>query len=265
MVINASTSELFHSLSTPGTHETQISELFGGRMSFEGSQPVFNKPLTILAFTNRSGSNLMADYLRQTRKYSGFSEALNWDEVKLAKSKADITSFPDYISSLVDRAPAHALWGVKASWDQMAMLSRTNIYSMFPSVRVVHVVRNDLLAQAVSHWIAHQTGKWTSFHKGKDTAPVFDHAAIERILMSVQKANCYVNCISRAMKWHRIALLYESLLADPRHMIERVAKFTGVSLDDWKPDEPKISMQRGDTNAEFSQETLDIWRSALMK
>ena len=94
---------------------------------------------------------------------------------------------------------------------------------------------------------------------------MFDHAAIERILMSVQKANCRVNCISRAMKWHRIALLYESLLADPRHMIERVATVTGVSLDDWKPGEPKISMQRSDTNAEFSQDTVDIRRSALMR
>ena len=110
------------------------------------------------------------------------------------------------------------------------------------------------------HWVATSTASVQ-----KDTVPVFDHAAIERILMSVQKANFYVNCISRAMNWHRIAVLYESLLNDPQHMIERVAKFTGVSLGDWKPNEPKISMQRDDTNADFGQDTLDIWRSALMK
>lgn len=263
MPVNTPPSELFQSLSAPGVHETQIAEMFSGKMKFDGNQPVFDKPLVIMAFSNRSGSNLLADYLRQTRRFAGFRETLNWDEVKLGLSKAPVASFPDYIESLVKGVTPRTYWGVKASWDQMAMLARANIAGMFPSVKVIHSMRSDLLAQAVSHWIAHQTGKWTSTHSGRDVAPVFDGRTIEGILLSVQKANCYVDCICRAMNWPRIGVIYENLQKTPQGPVERVARFVGVPLDDWKPGEPRISMQRDNINTDFTKETLQRWRSTL--
>ena len=54
------------SLRTPGRHETTIKRQFGSRVRFEGTAPVFDKPLILMAFTNRCGSHLLADYLRQT-------------------------------------------------------------------------------------------------------------------------------------------------------------------------------------------------------
>lgn len=258
-----STSELLRQLSVPGIHEKNIREIFPKNAHYDLEAPTFDKPLYIMAFTNRSGSNLLADYLRQTDKFTGFREALNWEEVNLSVSKTETASLPDYIKNISRSAPQHTLWGVKASWDQMAMLVRTNIISMFPSVRVVHTVRADLIGQAISHWIAHQTGKWTSRHSGSNTQPTFNNTAIERILSDIQMANCYIDCICRAMGWPRISVVYEHLQADPKLVMSRIAKFSSIDLDDWLPEQPSISRQRDNINDDFREMCFKHWRAAL--
>ncbi|MBA4491493.1 Stf0 family sulfotransferase [Paracoccus sp. S1E-3] len=263
MLGSFSSGELFQALSRPGQHEVRINDLFSGNVRFDGKTPVFDRPLVIMAFSNRSGSNLLADYLRQTRRFAGFAEALNWDEVSLFLSKKRISSFPEYIETLARGAPPRSIWGVKASWDQMAMLTRANIFGMFPEVKVIHSVRRDVLGQATSHWIAHQTGKWTSTHNGTSAVPVFDSTAIERILMGIHRSNGYVDCICQAMHWPRIPIFYENVQQNMRLEIERIAKFMGVSIDDWQPAKPRISMQRDDTNATFKRECFARWRGAL--
>ena len=54
-------------LSAQGPHESRVRALFPDAFAFAGERPVFSKPLCILAFTNRSGSNLLADYLPYTK------------------------------------------------------------------------------------------------------------------------------------------------------------------------------------------------------
>tara|TARA_B110000503_G_C6824913_1_gene280420 strand:+ start:275 stop:487 length:213 start_codon:yes stop_codon:yes gene_type:complete len=48
---------------------------------FEGDTPLFDKPLVILAFTNRCGSDLFFEYLRNTGVIGGLFEATNEDRV----------------------------------------------------------------------------------------------------------------------------------------------------------------------------------------
>ena len=63
-------------LAEQGPHESKIRALFPDAFAWQGPEPLFSKPLYVLAFTNRSGSNLLADYLLQTGRFRGFGEAL---------------------------------------------------------------------------------------------------------------------------------------------------------------------------------------------
>lgn len=98
--------------SEQGPHELTICSLFPQAFAWTGSSPVFSKPLYILAFTNRSGSNSLADYLRQTGKFRGFGEGLNGDEVERnVRRDPTINSFPDYIARLAGARNEPGFWG----------------------------------------------------------------------------------------------------------------------------------------------------------
>lgn len=245
-----------------GEHEKKISDLFNGNMAYQG-KAIFKSKLYILAFTNRSGSNLLADYMRQTGFFYGLNEALNWDEVELRAEREKVSSFPDYIISQVSNENKNSHWGVKASWDQMIMLARFGVTDMFSSVKVIHSVRTDLVGQAVSLWIAHQTGKWTSNHRSSDMAPEYDRKPIDKIIKQISNANCNIDCISRALKWQRAAVIYENLTNDPELVINRIGKFVSADFSKWRADIPKISKQRDQLNADFSQKTLNSWAASI--
>lgn len=247
-----------------GPHERKIRALFPGAFAWQGAEPKFSKPLYILAFTNRSGSNLLADYLRQTGKFRGFGEGLNWDEIQRSIERSPVASFPDYVAQLAGPPNTPGIWGVKASWTQIILLRRANILSMFPGVRIIHSVRQDLLGQAVSHWIAHQTNQWTSTQKGRDITPEFAADRIEQILMDIVRSNSYIDLLSRTLGLPRHAVVYEHLQDDPAGEMKRLAQALSIELEDWQPGTPRISRQRDETNDSFRNDCLEVWQSALL-
>lgn len=252
-------------LAAQGPHESRVRALFPDSFAWQGDEPLFSKPLYILAFTNRSGSNLLADYLRQTGKFRGFGEGLNWDGVQRSLERNPVASFPDYIAQLAGAPSQPGIWGIKASWDQIIMLQRANIPAMFSGVQIIHSVRQDLLGQAISHWIAHQTDQWTSVHKGRDVVPKFAIDHIEPILMDVVRSNSHIDLISRTMGIPRHVVVYEWLQDEPAAEIRRLTQAVSIDLGDWQPGTPRIARQRDETNERFRQEAMEMWRKAIMR
>ena len=244
-------------------HERKVRALFPSAVSWQGQEPRFSEPLYILAFTNRSGSNLLADYLRQTRKFRGFGEGLNWDEIRASFGRSPVESFPDYIEQLAGPPGTHKTWGIKASWSQIILLKRANILSMFSGVRIIHSIRQDLLGQAVSHWIAYQTNQWTSNQKVSGIVPEFSVDRIEQILMDIVRSNSYIDLLSRALDIPRYVVVYEELQDDPEGEIKRLAQAFGVDLHGWTSAEPRISRQRNNVNREFRDLCLQAWRTEI--
>lgn len=247
-----------------GLHEKHIRNLFPDAFTWPGTQThFFSKPLYILAFTNRSGSNLLADYLRQTGRFRGFGEGLNWDEIRRSLETVPTASFPDYIARLAGPLNEPGIWGIKASWEQIIILQRANILSMFSGVKIIHSVRRDLLGQAVSHWIAHQTKQWTSIHKESGITPDFSLDRIEQILMDIVRSNTYIDLIARSLGIQRHVVVYERLQDDPAAEISRLADAVSIDLGTWQPRTPRISQQRNETNDSFRERCFEAWRAAI--
>lgn len=246
-----------------GPHEHNIRMLFPETFTWKGTEPLFSKPLYLLAFTNRSGSNLLADYLRQTREFRGFGEGLNWDTVKRSLDQHPVASFPDYVARLAGPVSEPGRWGIKSSWEQMIMLKRANIFAMFPSVQVIHSVREDMVGQAVSHWIAHQTNQWTSAQRRNGVTPEYAGDRIEHILMDVIRSNGFIDLICRALDLPRHVVVYEQLQTDPEAEIRRLAQALLLDLEGWQPGTPRISRQRDDTNANFRRRCMQDWLAAV--
>jgi len=251
-------------LATPGPHETALTRLFGADGMRRRAEAVcFQTPLVVIAFTNRSGSNLLADYVRQGKVAGGAGEFLNHDFVTKHAREQGITRLPDYMLYLQTRfaGPAGAL-AVKASWDQLAMLHRTGLTGMFPEVRVLHVLRQDVLAQAVSYAIALHTRQWTSKHAAEQVGVPFDPKLIEEVAAGFHQANLLIRLICDATGLRRWALAYEQMCHDPAH-VASVMIPAGLAPQGWVPDAPRISKQAGPRNEELRAAFLDRLRAGL--
>ena len=251
------------SIADQGTHERQVRAMFPGAFEWRGTAPVYQTPLYILAFTNRSGSNLLADYLRQTGLLRGFGEGLNWDHIERDIARAPTASFPDYITQLAGPPGGTQSWGIKASWDQIVMLQRARIPAMFSGVRIIHTVREDIVGQAISHWIAHQTNRWTSAHQETGVVPWFSLEGIEPILMDITRSNTLIKLVSAALGAPRHVVVYERLQDDPLGEVQRLGEAMDLDLGDWRPAAPRIARQRDETNAEFREASVRAWREAI--
>ena len=55
----------------------------------------------------------------------------------------------------------------------------------FPNLHYIHLTRRNKLRQAVSHWMAIQSGRWHSTDAISNPNPVYDYAAIDHLLHEI--------------------------------------------------------------------------------
>lgn len=245
--------ELVRRLSAPSAHEERIDLHFDGRTHFTGTAAEFDQPLYVLAFVNRSGSNLLGEYLRKTNRFRGFRELLNHPLVIKQASRRGCESFPDYIRHLSrDGAGQNRPLGLKVSWEQLIMLMRWRIHEMFSGMKVIHIRREDVIGQAVSHAIAEHTGQWTSkMPLVSNSAPTFDFDQIARFADAALFSDWAISHVCMVFDLLRHEVLYEDIVTDPRRVMAGIGDFVEVDFSDWAPPRTALSKQRGTLNEEF--------------
>lgn len=230
-------------------HEHEIRALFGGRVAFAGDHPLIDRPLLILAFTNRSGSNLLADYLVQTGQVAGLGEFLNHETVARHKDAQAVESAPDYLLTLARRLSREGQqFGVKASAEQLGFLIRWRLPRLFTRTTIVHIHRDDILGQAVSHWIALQTGQWTSRQEARPVEAGFDAGAARAIAHDVLRSDSAIRMTCGMHGLPYVSVSYEELTFDPAVTVARIGQVAELDLGDWTPAKPRIERQATSLN-----------------
>ena len=246
-------------LAQPGEHERRIAAGFDGNVRYEGATPRFDYPLVVILFTNRCGSNLFAEHMRNTGHVSGLAEMANYPPVLRQREKFELSSYPDLIAA---NAESHIregkLYGIKASAEQLSMLHRWNILKMFSGMVAYQIVRGNLLDQAISMSIARQTGKWTSEQKtGKTTVPVFDFDTISKIIQWTASQNIAGRLLLEALDVPYAVFRYEEFTPDPTPHIRHALSILGIDAPDLTIPEPKLKKQANKTSAAFRQSYLE--------
>jgi len=249
-----------------GLHERRIATQFAGRCRFAGDAPVFARRLILLGFTNRSGSTLLAEYLRQSGRVAGGMELLNHDIVATQVASHPADDFPVYITGLVHRLGGDDgdAFCLKASWDQIAMLYRWNIPAMFRSTRMIHIRRADVVGQAVSHAIADQTKSWTSQQHAAGITPVFDARRIGAIIARQARAHDAIALAAQVLDVPCVDITYEQLATAPTLHVQRVLGACGVDVaPGWQVRATVLQKQATAVNAGFAARYRAILRSSL--
>jgi LPS sulfotransferase NodH len=199
----------------------------------------------------RSGSNLLTDGLRATRKagmpkqfFLPKSEARYGTELGV-DPKAD---YPSYVCGIVNtKTTRNEVFGFKLmSWYLDDFLTRlrdtggfgdagtddlTMLRNAFPRLRFVHIVRRHKLRQALSTARALQTGLW-KVKQGKTALgePRFDAELIEQSLREAERQEKIWYAFFQRIGIDPFQVEYEELCQDYQATIRSVLDFLKISL-----------------------------------
>lgn len=249
-----------------GIHESAILQHFGEKAcqsdAYAGDVPA--GPSVFLCFTNRSGSNFVANCLASTGHFREAREALNGPVVVNNSVKRGFTSFPEYCAVIKRQAEGQrGEFAVKASWNQLFFLHRLGILdAIFADRHYVFIRRRDLVAQAVSHAIAIQTRKFKSSHTGTGAEPEYDFRKIAGILRSISASNRFFLEFFAVTGAPYFEIVYEDFIEGPAAHLDSLCQ--RLSLPRYALDAEKITLrvQRNEINKAFQRRFLEDMKSA---
>jgi trehalose 2-sulfotransferase len=215
----------------------------------------------------RSGSNLLTDGLRATRR-AGMPKQffLPKSEVRYGAELGldPKTDYPGYVRAIVNaKTTRNEVFGFKLmSWylddflarlrdtrafGDVAMNELTMLRNAFPRLRFVHIVRRHKLRQALSTARALQTGLW-KVQDGKAALrePQFDAELIEQSLKEAERQEKIWYTFFQRIEVAPFQVQYEELCQDYEETVRGVLDFLKISLPRGVRIGPPVTVRQSD-------------------
>jgi trehalose 2-sulfotransferase len=242
---------------TESNLEEKISEYFGRDKIINRKQSVFEGESIFICFTNRCGSNFLADVLQNTGLFPEAGEFFNLDAVVNFSQRNNITSFDDYCSELARRKAKNKTFISKIGCEQLLMLSKLGqIPNIFNNSKFIWIRRQDILGQAISLSIASRTKQWTSKQTGNGVTPDYNKEQIQKIIKNINKINTNFATYFNLFNASYIEVVYEDFCLNPKVAIEKICNFTGKTLQFEEFPEAELKVQRNSINDDFRAKFL---------
>jgi LPS sulfotransferase NodH len=234
----------------------------------------------------RSGSNLLTDGLRDTRR-AGMPKQffLPKGESRYAAELGidRIADYAAYVRGIVDtKVTRNEVFGFKLmSWYLQDFVNRlrgahgfgnstTNdlelLCNAFPRLRFVRIVRRHKLRQALSTARALQTGLW-KVQKGKNTLrePEFDPDLIEQSLREAERQEKIWDDFFQRIRIKPFEVEYEKLCRDYETTICSVLNFLNIKLPSGAHVGPPVTTRQADEISRMWEERFLAERPALAR
>jgi LPS sulfotransferase NodH len=215
----------------------------------------------------RSGSNLLTDGLRDTRRAGMPKQFFLPKAVSRYSSELGIDPAADYavyVRAIVNtKVTRNEVFGFKLmSWYLEDFLSRLRqahgfgnsitsdlelLYSAFPRLRFVRIARRHKLRQALSTARALQTGLW-KVQEGKNVLrePEFDPDLIEQSLHEAERQDKLWDDFFRRIGIKPFEVQYEKLCQNYETTIRAVLNFLKIKLPDGAHVGPPVTTRQAD-------------------
>ena len=207
------------------------------------SQPPLPARLVGLCFTNRCGSNYLAELLAATGAVNLAAEVLHFESVIPISTQSNISSLRKYLASMMSWNAIGGNYVTKLATAFLPALETAGLLDdALAGAAFIHITRRDRLGQAISFEIADQTGRWASYQSPSDRQPRFSRYRIERIMANLAADDAYLGKFFTLNNIVPLSIVYEDVLADPLAAVARVLEFLGLP---WSaPDQTKIRTER---------------------
>ena len=210
--------------------------------------------LVFLCFTNRCGSNYLAQLLAATCRFNEAGEFFNAETVLQHAAARQLGSLHDYVRWLPSVVGAHGFLVAKAGIDQLVMLADAGVLDAgLLRSSFILLERKDRLGQALSRVIAAQNGRWTTEHVSDvpDVALRYDGAWIADEMDKIERANFAFYRFFAANGIAPVHLSYEAIIADPQRALDDITGLLGVGKLTFDATRIRIRQQAGGLNEEW--------------
>lgn len=237
-------------------HEEQLRDFFG---DLQCKETVRSDAIFVL-FTNRCGSNFVTAEMSALALAGPPTDDQDYEffnsEFAIGHSKKHgIESFASYVHTIGKQfCSPSGYFTSKASIEQLAFLTRCGVVgTAFTRCRFIHVIRRNIVAQAVSWLIAEQTGQWTSLHQRPAIEPKYDGKMIMDLISTIAVSRAYADAYFAAAGTEPLTLYFEDVAGNPDLIRAKLEGFLGCNLA--RSAEPTLRLTRQATglNAEWEK------------
>jgi len=181
----------------------------------------------MLCFTNRCGSNYLSKLLASDNYYNFAGENLNYDVV--FDAGYTLKNIYQYLIFLFRATlSAHNQFSIKLSVGQFVLLKNLDLLSpLLKKLKVIHIYREDIVAQAVSHDIALQTNQWMSTQSAIKTDLDYRPTSIVNIASRIIFENSTLLFLFKLFEVNYFSLSYENLLRAQEVVLKDLSDFLG--------------------------------------
>lgn len=205
---------------------------FETRLNSAAPEPTLASRTLLIASTPRSGSHFLGHALQATGLFGAPFEYANPANLQEWKSRLGQTEAAGTMASLMEqRVSPNGVFSIKMHWAHIRQLGGlATLWSQFPDVRVFHIQRQDILAQAISYAMAQQTGVWISGQEGNGREPVYDFMRIYKCMMLLIEHNANWRKAIAISGLPCDGMMFEDIRNDLPGAVSRVARLMGVDL-----------------------------------
>ncbi|WP_026793727.1 MULTISPECIES: Stf0 family sulfotransferase [Planktothrix] len=225
---------------------------------------MINPKSYVICTTPRSGSNLLCDLLAASKVMGNPQEFLNVDSMLSpfckknglvdTESKVNLES---YIKLVMEKfSSQNQVFGMKALFDQLEPFLELNSTRQFlQNSKFIWLVRQDVLAQAVSMYIAQATDEWTSLNeennrqqenKNRRDTLKYNQEKIDKKLKYLTRYNLKWLEFFAINKIEYLTVFYEDIFKNPTLACQDICRFCGVETDYSFPMEKAKFKKQGD-------------------
>ncbi len=245
---------------SPNDHLQNIAEYFG-EVAYAPADIPEHVRFVFLCFTNRSGSNYLAELLASGQRLPLAGENLNFDTVLDHARQKFLRSFQEYFAFLVRHTQENGVVCMKIAPAHIELLGQSGILDQIINrSRFILIERSDKLAQAISHLIAFQTGRFMSTMSGSEAQkePVFDAEKLDDIIFNITNEYRDFALFFARNGIVPAQVIYEQMVADPAKTLAFVGSVIGFPDLEIKPGQMRLDRQAGRLNEEWRQKYLQL-------
>lgn len=212
-----------------------------------------------LCFTNRCGSNLVAEALASDGRVNLAAECYNAAEVLRAARQLKLTSFSDYFAGVALHDQRSNRFIVKLAADHLTLLFHAGILSAIANrSRFIFVERSDKLGQAISMCLAETTLAWASYNNPACPPELvaFSRGLVDHHIELILRQNLFFERFFaiNGIVPHRV--IYEHFVASPDTAVRALGHALGLSELCLRPENVRTKAQRGPVNTQWRQTYL---------
>jgi LPS sulfotransferase NodH len=187
----------------------------------------------LICSTPRCGSHALGHALFESGSFGSpfeYANPANFSEWQRITEERSVLSV--FRKLMTRRTSPSGVFSLKLHYDQLGLFGEFEVVKgLFPNLKVVLLTRKNLLSQAVSMSLAHQTGECIAGQKGHGAVRTFNRTEIDAAARLILRHNSLweYTLISHGIDPLRIA--FEDFLANPEQTLARIGKHVGVEIE----------------------------------